>query len=73
MVYGDPYSIEKEGQYRRQEAEQAAQQWRLAKLARRRSPARLQGRTRLFDLANTTIHRVRQWLSVPSEPQEQGC
>lgn len=73
MVYGDPYLIEKEAQYRRQAAEQYARQRRLAKMARRRSPARLPAWARLVGLVNTELHRVRRWPSGPSEAQEQGC
>lgn len=73
MVYGDPYLIGKEAQYRRQAAEQVAQQRRLAKMARRRSPARLPAWGRVVGLVNTELPRVRGWLSRISETQEQGC
>lgn len=72
-MYGSPHLIETEVRYRQQAAEQAAEQWRLAKMARRRSPAQHQARARLVELVNTTIRRVRLWLSGPSEAQEQGC
>jgi len=55
-MYGSPHLIETEVRYRRQAAEQAAEQWRLAKMARRRYPAQHQARARLVELVNTAIH-----------------